>query len=109
MTLNELMQHPQFSNALQTFYWLQEWGDAHRCDKKRDRLLISDILRGDPRWEHITDNEHIGEVHQDIGYLIAHGFPWFATMCNLPIYVVFDHADMEHNGLYRLASYYCLE
>ena len=69
MTLNELMQHPQFSNALQTFYWLQEWADAHRSDKKRDRLLTSDILKGDPRWEHITDNEHIGEVHQDIEYL----------------------------------------
>ena len=106
MTLNELMQSPQFANALQTFRWLQEWGDAHRYDKKREGLLISEMLKGDLRWEHITDDKHIDRVHQDIGYLIAHGFPWLATMCNLPIYVVFDHADENHNGIYRLASYY---
>ena len=103
------MQNPQFSNALRTFYWLQEWGEAHRCDKKRDGLLISEVLKGDPRWEHIVDAEYVGAVHQDIGYLIAHGFPWFATMCNIPIYVVFAQADKNHNGLYRLASYYCPE
>lgn len=106
MTRDELFRYPQFANALRTFHWMQEWGDAHRCDKKRDGLLISEMLKGDPRWEHITDDEHIGQVHQDIGYLIAHGFPLLATMCNLPIYVVFDHADKNHNGIYRLASYY---
>ena len=109
MTRDELFRYPQFTNALRTFYGMQEWGDAHSCDRKRNGLLISEMLKGDPRWEHIADDEHIGQVHQDIGYLIAHGFPWLATMCNLPIYVVFDHADKSHNGIYRLASYFYAE
>lgn len=107
MTREELMNHPQFGNAMKVFHWLQEWGDEHRADPEREGLLISEMLSGDPRWENIASTDEIDRVHQDIGYLIAHGFPWFAIMCTLPVYVVFDHADKNHNGIYRLASYIC--
>ena len=111
MTIDQLVLQPEFYHALQTFNEIQKWGANPQNQKQRTGLMIREMLSGNPIWENFTDDgipvsiDRLGKIHQDIGYLIAHNFPQFAALCTIPIYVAFDHADEQHNGIYRLTTY----
>ncbi len=111
MTLEQLILENEFNHALQTFYEIQKWGANPQNQGRRTGLMIKDMLAGNPIWENFTDdglpvsNDRLGKIHQKIGELIAHNFPLFAALCTIPIYVAFDHADAQHNGIYRLTIY----
>ena len=109
--LNHLVLEPEFFHTVQTFYEIQMWGARNHKNAPREGLLIREMLKGNVIWENFTDNgmrvsrERLDQIHQKIGYLIAHNFPQLAALCTIPVYVVFDHADDQHNGLYRLATF----
>lgn len=112
--LNQLVLDPEFYHAVQTFYEMQMWGAENHEIAPREGLLIREMLEGNVIWENFTDNgmqvskERLDQIHQKIGYLIAHNFPQLAALCTIPIYVVFDHADDKHNELYRFTTYKCV-
>jgi len=109
--INQLVLEPEFFQTVQAFYEIQMWGADNYNSAPREGLLIREMLQGNAVWESFTDNgvpvskERLDQIHQKIGYLIAHNFPQLAALCTIPIYVVFDHADEKHNGLYRFATY----
>lgn len=100
LSIDELIQEQYFADALYTFYEMQKWGAENYKDVKRTGHKISDMLRGEDKWESMSDTEH-----QRIGYLIARNFPNFAALCTIPVYVVFEQSDGNRNGIYRLATY----
>ncbi len=109
--LNQLVLDPEFFHAVQTFYEIQMWGARNYKIAPREGLLIREMLKGNVVWENFTENgmrvsrKRLDQIHEKIGFLIAHNFPQLAALCTIPIYVVFDHADTQHNGLFRMSTY----
>ena len=103
--MQELMRCEYFCEALQTFYLIQEWGEKYQ-NGKRTRIKIREILEEDSIWNGFSKRkQELDKIHQQVGQLIAHNFPYFAALCTIPVYVVFDKVDKNNEGLYRLATY----
>lgn len=100
LSMEEMIKDRHFANALNTFYWIQEWGAKHYKDGQRTGLKISDMLDQDENWKKLSDTEH-----QEIGKLIAYNFPNLAALCTIPVYVVFEQSDENNKGVYRFATY----
>lgn len=90
-----------YKNAIKTFKKMQTFGKKHYSAEKRE-YKIPEMMEGDDKrwWDNLTDSDH-----QKIGKLIAHGFPEFAKLSKVPIYIAFDHLDSSNSGVYRLTSY----
>lgn len=109
LTYKELKSYPQFKNAKETFRRIQKFGKRNKFDDKRD-YQITEMMsaRGEDKiwWNSLAGfNKDAGDIHMEIGWLLAHGFPAFAKHYHHPIYIAFDHADEEHCGWYRLTTY----
>lgn len=119
LTIDELIHNPDFSDALWTFYKLQEWGaryfeelvgeqpdtTLHPAEYQREEYTISQMLENEAEWRNMGSQQHMA-----IGKLIAHNFPMFAAICTEPLYVVFeksvDSGGGHRLGIYRLSTYY---
>ena len=115
----ELIHNPVFSDALWTFYKMQEWGKRyfenivgeqldtafHPAAYQREEFAIAEMLESDEYWEGMDSQRHMA-----IGKLIAHNFPMFAAICTEPVYVVFERSEDSGGGhrlgIYRLSTYY---
>lgn len=91
-----------YIKALKTFKKMQAFGKKHYSSEKREYKIPEMMEESDKKWwENISESDH-----QKIGKLIAHGFPEFAKLSKVPIYVAFDHLASGNKGVYRLTSYY---
>lgn len=110
LSYKELKSYPQFRAAKETFKRIQKFGKRHRFDKKREYQIVDMMQDCDEDyewWDNLSrDSAHKGHIHQDIGWLIAHGFPAFAKHYHHPIYIAFDYSDSDRNGCYRLTTYW---
>lgn len=109
LTYKELMSYSQFHNAKETFRRIQKFGKRHKFDNKRD-YQITEMMSAREEdkmwWTNLAGfNQNTDDIHKEIGWLIAHGFPAFAKHYRHPIYVAFDHADATNHGWYRLTTY----
>lgn len=105
LTTDELINHPQFGNAMKTFEIIQEFGERHYQNMNANEVYeINNLMEDNDKewWNNLANRD---ESHKDIGWLIAHGFPFFAQHCRFPIYFAFDHADSDGHGWYRLTTY----
>ncbi len=109
LTYKELKSYSQFKNAKETFRRIQKFGERNKFNNTREYHITQMMKKRaeDSKWWRSFSHNHnqLGQIHQDIGWLIAHGFPAFAKHYHHPIYVAFDHADKKHRGWYRLTTY----
>ena len=121
LTRDQLIQDSVFSDALWTFYKMQEWGarhfreligdhsdtTIHPAEYHREEFTIVEMIGQDEHWINMDSQRHMS-----IGKLIAHNFPIFAAICTEPIYVVFERSEYSGGGhrlgIYRLSTYYRL-
>ena len=93
--VNTLEGMDYYDEAMTVFIEMQkvakDWNDKSKSVK------IAELLAGKNIWERMKKG-----VHQQIGKLIAHHWPEFAAMCNIPIYAVYDHTDKNDQGVYRI-------
>ena len=109
LTYKELKSYSQFKNAKETFRRIQKFGKDHKFATTR-QYQISKMMeaRNEDKmwWDNLAGfHKDPGNIHKEIGWLIAHGFPAFAKHYHHPIYVAFHHADDHNRGWYRLTTY----